>query len=78
MKEVCTHIPTHTYKCPEGKPQYFSEHSRLQKPLLMVSSSDRNSVILIMQPRSLYLLLFLLSPFVFHYFPAPVSGGYMQ
>lgn len=65
MKEVCTHIPTHTYKCPEGKPQYFSERSRLQKPLLMVSNSDTNSVILIMQPRSLYLLHFLLSTLCF-------------
>lgn len=66
MKKMYTHIPTHTHKCPDGKPQYFSE--RLQKPLLMVSMYDTNFVILIMQPHSLYLPLFLLSSLCFPLF----------
>lgn len=52
--------------------------SRLQKSLLMLSSSDTNSVILIMQLFSLYLLPFLLFSLYFTFFLAPESGGYMQ
>lgn len=79
MKGVCTHIPTHTHtNVLEVSRGVSSEHGRLQKPLLMVSSSLANWLILIMQPCSLYLALFLLSALCSPSLPAPESGGYMQ
>lgn len=78
MKEEYTHIPTHTHANVLKVSRDISERSRLQKSLLMLSSSDTNSVILIMQLFSLYLLPFLLSSLCFTLFLAPESGGYMQ
>lgn len=42
MKEVYTHVPTHTHANVLKVSRNIFEHSRLQKSLLMVSSSDTN------------------------------------
>ena len=63
MKGVCTHIPTHTHtKCPGGKLRCFLQSAAVfRSPFSWFLARRQNWVILIMQPCSLYLSLFLLS-----------------